>query len=208
MALAVIAVLAAIGWYSGRDQIDRYRMMKAARTLHADLVSLRTLAVSTNREARILFVASDEALDPADVQSGEWLLQVGNRSSGSSEWDTLPIDLPGDPPDSSEGERSLAPGGSDELPGTSLAPWPTLVGPGSGNADAIVFSPRGWVANPPSDFADGYILLQIVNKRALWRGVDERVDIRLARTGIAHLETGPATAWTENVVGAEEASTP
>lgn len=173
--------------------------------LQSDLQELRTLAVSTNRQTRLVFLVADTTLDPYDVQVGEWLLQVGDRSAGSVEWDTLPIDE--GTADNSRGERSLSPGGGDETPGISLAPWPTLEGPGVDNADAIVFSPRGWVENPGGDFVDGYIALRLVNKRAAREGRTEEATIRLSRGGLTRLEVSDPTRLPTNTVGSGEATT-
>ena len=205
IAVVVVAVLAAIGFSSARDEISRFRLMQAARLLHSDLRYLRSMAITTNRQTRLLLVQADTAMDPAEPQQGEWLCQVGNRSVGSNEWDTLPPDV-GGVLDVSDGERSLAEGGTDEATGISLAPWPALTGPGAGNADAIVFSPRGWVDNPATDFADGYIVLELVNKVALDEGADQHAAVRLSRGGLAHLETGPSTSVAPNPVGSAEAS--
>jgi prepilin-type N-terminal cleavage/methylation domain-containing protein len=205
VALAIVGILAGIGWGTIQPEVDRFRMMRAARMLQSDLQTLRALAISTSRETRLLLIAADDDLDPADVQVGAWLLQVGDRSQNSVEWDTLPID---DGSDSSEGERILSDGGADEVPRISLARWPTLVGPGTANADAIVFSPRGWIANPPADFADGYVTLRIVNKRAMLRGATEEAHIRISRGGLTRLEVSDASALPDNSVGVGEASAP
>ena len=204
VAVAIVGIVTATGWWAVQDEVDRFRMMKAARLLQSDLQALRALAIATNRETRVVFTAADAALDPSDAQVGEWLLQAGDRSQGSGEWDTLPID---DGSDASEGERSLSEGGNDEAPHISLAPWPALAGPGIGNADAIVFSPRGWVANPATDFADGYVALRIVNKAALLAGGTSEAVIRLSRGGLARLEVSERTALPSNSVGAGEATT-
>lgn len=206
VAIAIIGILAAVGWGTLRNQVAQFHLMQAARLLHSDLQNLRTLAITTNRETRVVFTVADQALDPADIQSGEWLLQVGNRSTSSTEWDTLPIDLNGEGV-SDLGERSLAEGGYNECDEISLAPWPTLVGPGTTNADSLVFSPRGWITNPPADFPDGYVVLDFVNKRALARGVDQRARVRISRGGLARIETSENNRLPENPVGAAEAST-
>lgn len=210
MAIAIVGILAGMGWSTIQPEVDRFRMLRAARMLHADLQALRATSIATNRETRIVFTGADDALDPADVQVGEWLLQAGDRSRASVEWDTLPIDVPptDDGGDSSEGERSLSPGGADETPHVSLARWPTLVGPGTGNADAIVFSPRGWAANPATDFVGGYVALRIVNKRALGRGATEEVTLRVSRGGLTRLEVGTSSTLPDTLVGTGEASTP
>ncbi len=206
VAIAIVGILAGMGWTNIQPEVDRFRMMKAARLLHSDIQSLRALAIATNRETRIVFLAADDALDPADTQAGAWRLQAGDRSSGSLEWDTLPVDI--GEPDDSQGERNLAPDGADAAPHVSLARWPTLVGPGGDNADAIVFSPRGWVANPVADFADGYVALRLVNKRALAHGHEEDVTLRISRGGLARLEAGASSTLPAHAVGAGEVSAP
>ena len=162
--------------------------------LYNDIITLRTLAVDSNRETRLLLVEGDAELDPADAQHGAWRLQVGDKSSGSTEWDTLPADVDG-VFDESEGIRSLERDGEQESVGVSLARWSGL------DDDAIVFSPRGWVSNPASNFASGYISLAVVNKRALADGVDERATIRLARSGFCRLELGERTELPDGAVG-------
>lgn len=204
--IAIIGVLAAIGMYSGRQQIAQYRLMSAARLLQSDIQGLRATAISTNRQTRLLLIEADAAMDPQEAQIGAWLLQVGDRSSGSTEWDTLPIDK--EVPDSSLGERSLNVDGLNERPGISLMPWPSLAGPGLGNTDAVVFSPRGFVDNPVSDFVGGYITLSLANKR--FAGGDEvsLVSIVISRGGLAHMETSAGTALASGDVGSEGATTP
>ncbi len=201
VAIAIVGILAAVGWSNLQPQVDRFRMMRAARLLQSDLQMMRAMAISTSRETRVHFTAADAALDPDDVQVGEWSLQVGDHSQNSTEWDTLPVDA--GTGDGTQGERSLSVDGVDETPHVSLAPWPPLAGPGTDNADSIVFSPRGWVANPVADFSDGYVALRIVNKRST-----EDAVLRVSRGGLTRLEVSDATALPSNTVGTGEASAP
>lgn len=184
IAVAVVAVLAGIGWGVFQDRFTTYRMLDVARMLQSDLATLRSLAIDTNREARVHFVEADTAMDPDDAQHGAWELQMGNRSSGSTEWDTLPIDV-GGVVDSSEGERSLEPDGRNEARFVSLATWGTL------EDDAIRFTPRGWLGNGAGDYVDGEIVLKVVNKRALGKGATEEVTLRVARSGLVRMESSP-----------------
>lgn len=200
VALAIVGILAGIGWTFIQPQVDRFRMMRAARLLQSDLQMMRAMAIATSRETRVKFIASDAALDPEDVQVGEWNLQVGDHSQNSVVWDTLPVDE--GTPDASEGERNLGPDGSDAAPHVSLAPWSTLAGPAGDNADCLVFSPRGWVSNPATDFASGYVDLRIVNKRTSAEAV-----IRVSRGGLTRLEVSEATALPSTTVGTGEATT-
>jgi prepilin-type N-terminal cleavage/methylation domain-containing protein len=194
VALAVVAIVAAIGWGMLKDRIATQRMFHVTRMISSDLATLRTLAVDSNRQTRLLLVEGDSLLDPSDAQHGAWLLQIGNRSQGSTVWDTLPEDLDG-VVDESQGERSIEPGGNDEAPGVSLAAWDDL------EDDAIVFTPRGWLDNDAGDFTGGYISLEVVNKRALLRGTSERARIRIARSGFIRVELGESSELPENEVG-------
>jgi len=203
LVVSLLAVLAMIGWSSARDQVAASRLMSAARLFQSDVQGLRALAVATNREARVVLTEADAALDPTEPQVGMWLLQVGDRSAGSTEWDTLPLDLDG-VADGGQGERSLDVDGSEERPGISLAEWSPLRGPGLGNQDAIVFSPRGFVSNPVGDFVGGYISVELVNKRGSRAsdGTFPHVKLRISRGGLAHMETSDRTALADGSVGA------
>lgn len=196
----IVSVLVALGYTTSRGQVTQFRLMQSARLLHSDIQGLRSMAIATNRQTRLVLLEADAALDPYEAQQGEWLCQVGNRSSASTEWDTLPINK-GEVVDDTQGERSLAEDGANESKGISLAPWPPLTGPGTGNADAIVFSPRGWVDNPASDFTDGYIVLELVNKLGVDDGGDKRVAVRLSRGGLVRLETSEANTVASGSVG-------
>ncbi|MSP55829.1 MAG: hypothetical protein EXR69_09540 [Myxococcales bacterium] len=207
--IALLSVLAGIGWSSARGMLGQFRLMSAARLFQSDAQSLRALAIATNREGRILLTEADVEMDPQEAQIGMWLLQVGDKSSGSTEWDTLPIDLDGAAV-SDQGERSLDEGGSEERYGVSLATWGTIAGPGIGNQDAIVFSPRGFIANPADDFVDGYITVEVVNKRGerAEDGTFPHVSLRIARGGLAHMEASETTALADGSVGVGGTTTP
>jgi prepilin-type N-terminal cleavage/methylation domain-containing protein len=205
VAVAIIGVLAGIGWGLMSRQLPTYRLMRAGRLLQTDLQQLRTLSVATNREARLRLVESDAELDAWADGVGRWELQLGNRSSGSTVWDTLPPDDDG-LVDNGQGIHDISPVGNQAAPGVSLAAPPHLEGPGLGNEDCIVFSPRGWVSNPAGDFVDGYIALQLLNKRALRDGRTEQVRVRVPRSGLAHLDRGYTSGLADGAVAAPEAS--
>lgn len=194
VALAIVSVAAGLAWGVMGERVATSRMLGVARMMAADLNTVRSIAIDHNREARLLLVEADHDLAADDVQHGAWRLQVGNKISGSDEWDTLPADQNG-VVDETEGIRSLEVGGESETSGISLADW------GSLNDDAIVFSPRGWVSNPASDFVDGYITLQIVNKRTEGESMSHRANIRLSRTGMVRIEVSDSTALPANAVG-------
>ncbi len=180
VAICVVGIVAGIGFGVFQDRVATFRMLYVARMLHSDLVLTRALAIDANREARVHFLSADVDMDPSDLSHGAWDLQLGNRGSGSTQWDTLPADLEG-VVDVSQGERSLEEGGAQESRWVSLAEWSTL------EDDSITFTPRGWVGNQGSDFVSGEIELKVVNKRALADGTDQHVTITVSRSGFARM---------------------
>lgn len=205
MALAIVAVLAALAVWNSRSELATFRLKRTARMFHADLQHLRAESIASDREMRLKFVAADELMAPGEDQVGAWLLQAGNRSSSSTTWDTLPIDEDGVSSDGS-GQRDIGEGGNHEEPDVSLAPWPALRGPGAGNEDCLVFSPRGILANPPGDFVNGYVTVEFVNKDALLNGADQRLRVRVSRSGYARIEAGPSSTLPDNPVGSGASS--
>ncbi|MEC7948897.1 MAG: prepilin-type N-terminal cleavage/methylation domain-containing protein [Myxococcota bacterium] len=206
--LAIVGIVAAIGWGSTRAYIPRFRMITAAKGLKADTMKLRSLAVSTGRETRLTLSGTPGTCTDAEGYGGSWTMAIGNRSSGSSSWDLLPEDTAADGSDDdrSEGTVDIGPEGNRTARGVCLRQWASLAGPGAGNGDSIVFSPRGFITNPSSDFSTvaGTIDLTLVNLHAASRGVTDEVSVRLFRTGAARLEStlgaeyaGSAAAGTE-----------
>jgi prepilin-type N-terminal cleavage/methylation domain-containing protein len=190
--LAIIGIVAAIGWGSTRSHLPRFRMITASKQLKSDLMKLRNLSVSTGRETRITFTGSPGACADPESWGGSWQLSIGNRSAGSSDWDLLPEDsrADGTDDDRSEGAVDLGDGGNRQARGVCLRQWSSLAGPGTGNADSIVFSPRGYVTNPSADFsASGSIDVTLVNLDAARHGVADEVSVRVYRTGAARLES-------------------
>lgn len=191
--LAVLAVMAAIGWSSMRGQLPRFRTVQASKQLKADLIDMRELAVRTNRETRLRLVESGGDCTSGEDWGGIWELQIGNASRGSDRWDTLPEDAleDGSDDDVTEGTISISKGGSRETPDACLEPWGTIRGPGDGaNQDSIVFSPRGWVRNPASDFgSSGYIVLRLVNVAGSRGDSPDELSVLVSRAGMIRLSS-------------------
>ena len=179
--VVLISVIVAIGIGSAQDLLPRFRMVKVGKDLQQDVAQLRVKAVETGRETRLLLVDSDSSWSSAGTPNkGSWKLQVGNKARASTSWDTLPMDADDDGVDDSQalGTVDLSRGAQDEAKDVSLVPWTGITN------DAIVFSPRGWVANEDLDFgSDGYIELSLINKAALADDVEDAVTLNIARSG-------------------------
>ena len=75
-------------------------------------------------------------------------------------------------------------------------------GPGSGNADSIVFSPRGWLRNPAEDFnAQGYLELVLTNQAAGRKGVNDQVKVLVSRAGMVRMHSTLSHEMGDNPVG-------
>ena len=208
--VALFSVLAAIGWGSTRNQMPRYRLIQAAKGLQGDLVQLRNLAVQTNRETRLTLQASLGDCSEVDGYGGRWTLHAGDRSRSSERWEFLPVDATDDGTDdeTGEGEVVLDDGGNRQARDVCLNDWGTIRGPGVGNGDSIVFSPRGWLTNPSADFnSRGYLEVTLTNQVAAKQGVEDEVTVLVTRAGMVRLHSTLGHEMVDNPVGVKGAST-
>lgn len=170
--LVVVAILAVVGGLAMSDlsqMMGRYRMNAAARDFQKQVELSRVRAISENQEYAITLVTADpNPLDGEDrLHWGRYEVKVGDGNRGSSNWVTA-----------SDGVFDLRHGPGDHR-GVSIEPWQPLSGPPAYNLpDSIVFSPRGYIINDPSDFQDGVIRVVFRNKQASYpEGRVVRVDM-------------------------------
>jgi len=191
VAMAIFVVLIAIGWSSTRSQMPRFRTVEAAQGMQSDLMMLRNTAIQTSRETRLVLASTPgDCTSDRGAWGGSWTLEIGDRFNNSTSWELLPLDAAedGTDDDQSDGLAVLDDGGNRDSKSVCLDEWDSLAGPGNNNADAIVFSPRGWVDNPGADFqSTGYIEVDFVNQEAGRLGVDDRITVRLSRAGMVRL---------------------
>ena len=154
--VAILGILAAIGWANMQTSVPRYRLIRAAKKLQSDILSMRSLAVRSNRQTKITFLSSGGNCLDTSNWGGKWSLSVGNKSFGSTEWDLLPEDSFEDfsDDDQSQGIVDIGEDGAYKMHKICLADWGILTGGASSDSvDSIVFNTRGWLANPNSDFS-------------------------------------------------------
>lgn len=191
MVVAVLVVLILIGRGSMGPLLPRYRTVQAAKILQSDLIELRELAINANRETRLKLVYSPGACEDGRAWGGEWLKQIGNASRGSTRWDTLPQDADADgvDDDSSEGHVVISQGGNRQQRHACLRQWSPIAGPsGADNRDALVFTPRGWLRNPSSDFSlNGTLDLTLVNADSVERGSADEIHVQITRAGLVRM---------------------
>jgi hypothetical protein len=77
-----------------------------------------------------------------------------------------------------------------------LDEWESIDGPGAGNADRIVFSPRGFLTNPATDFTDdGAMVITFVNKVVRANGMVEDFTVSISRAGMARVDSNRRDAY-------------
>jgi len=191
--LTVAGVVIGVGTSGLRERLPRYQAVQASKNLKADFIRLRNTAIRSNLETRLVIEPGREdgmGCESQGVLGGGWRLEVGNRSSSSTSWDVLPVDAATDgaDDDQSEGVVDLAADTALGGPSLCLMQWGELMGPGQHNGDSIVFSPRGWVLNPGSDFDEGGVIsLTVINQIAAADQVDDSITLLVARSGAVEL---------------------
>jgi len=183
--VGIIGILAAVGAMLMRDTIPGWRTRRAAAEFGSAVELARSLAVAEGFEYRVRVTAADGSLDTDTNSIGTWLVERGDKATDSTIWDILPVDAAdGSDDDTNEGTTDISVDGADELREVSIEPPP---GMGADGFD-IVFSPRGWVANPTTDFdATGYIGVTFVNKRARLAGDTDERTVQVARSGMVRI---------------------
>jgi len=176
--LVVLAILALLTYWAGTDLsglMGRYRLNAAARELASEVEACRIRAISQNREYALVLVDSDP--DPGngngDSNLGRYEIRVGDTMNSSLSWETVP-----------EGVYDLH-AGPNAHSGISIEPWSFLFGVSGYNlSNSIIFSPRGYLMNHPSDFTGGVIRIVLRNKTAPF---PERRVVRINRGGGAQI---------------------
>ena len=192
VALGILTALAGIGWSTMQEYLPRFRLVRIAKHFRSELISMRQIAVQTNRETRFQLLAhSGGNCRDATQWGGAWEMSVGDQVMGSTRWDLLPEDTMEDGVDDEQGDArvSFFAGGTHSGKDVCFQDWGVLLGPFSGNnQDSIVFSPRGWLRNPSADFnAYGYMEFHFYNQEANRSGVFDAVKVQVSRAGMIRL---------------------
>lgn len=210
MVISIFTVMITIGFGTTRDQMPRYRLIQASKGLKGDLMLLRNLAVQTGRETRLRLIERPEDCSDTEQYGGRWRLEIGDSSRRATWWEQLPPDAEQDGTDDdiSQGEVNIGNGGNRKARNVCLLEWSSIRGPSTGNTDAIVFSPRGWVMNPPEDFdGTGHLVVELANQIASHRGVDDRVRVMVARSGMVRLHSTLGEDLSDTFASTEATST-
>lgn len=191
--VGIIGVLTGLAVWQSRDFVPRLKTRAAALEFAKHIDLLRMLALRTNSESRLCLLDYDSA--PSNISSaaaGKYSLQLGNKSLNSDDWDYLPDDFYDNSNDDQQGLGTIdmSPSGKQYRKYVSLADWGSSIGgPDVGNSSCIVFSPRGYVRNPASDFnSQGFLEVTFVNKFARNEGESLDYIVMIARTGMTRID--------------------
>lgn len=211
--IAMVLILTSVGIGALREQLPRWRTRQAAQTFASLVQQCRGMAVQANVECSIFLVSADADLGNPTDPGGEYWVGLGNRSSGSTTWDYLPADrlAEGADNDTSQGIVDLGDrAGNYYARNVGIDTWTPLTGPGVGNNNRIVISPRGFVSNPAGDFdARGTIPITFVNKLARHEGrLDEDWIVSVTRGGVVRVDDSEERRFGTATYGTDERSGP
>ena len=176
--LVVLAIMGLLTYWAATDLsglMGRYRLNAAARELASEVEACRIRAISHNREYALVLVANDPDAGngQGDANIGRYEIKVGDTMNSSLNWETV-----------TDGVYDFH-AGPNAHKGISIEPWSFLFGVSGYNlSDSLIFSPRGYLMNHPSDFDGGVIRIVLRNKTAPF--VERRV-VRINRGGGAQI---------------------
>ena len=195
--IAMIGILSSIASDAFYKRIPSYKTRSAAVEFGKNVDKLRMIALRNNRETRLCLDTYDSAPNSTSTaNAGKYFLMVGNKSLQSSSWEYLPIDAISDSSDDEKklGVVDLSSNSKSYRKNVSIGDWGSDIGgPHVGNSNCIVFSPRGYVLNPASDFnAQGFIEVTFINKVARKDGEADDFIVMVARSGFTRIDNSKA----------------
>jgi prepilin-type N-terminal cleavage/methylation domain-containing protein len=182
--VAIFSILSVMGFGLTRNTMPRYRAKRGAEQFASNVATCRMAAIRSGAECRILMSDYDDK--PATIitgNAGVYYIQLGNKSVQSDEFETLPTSLMEIP-----GTWDISEDSTNYLRNVSIMEWDNINGTTGAGSNSIVFSPRGFVANPSGDFSSGYITIKFVNKLAYSDGINDIYSVQIARSGMTRIE--------------------
>ncbi len=204
--VAIIGILSALAGWQVQAMVPKFRSKAAAQEFAKHIDLCRHLAVRSNRECKVSLLAWDS--NPASIATtnyGKYSVSLGNASLNSTTWDILPEDTYTDSSDDDQtlGIIDLGQNGQQKANKVSIRYTSgDIGGPRTGLTDSLVFSPRGHLLNPTTDFsATGYIEVEFVNKYALSEGLNDVFVVMVSRMGMTRLDNQIGRRYEQYVSG-------
>ena len=196
LVVALIAILSALGIWRSRELVPRIEARRVAQDLRSSLELARTKAQQSNREVRFRITDYDtSATSSSSAYAGAWILELGNKRSGSDSWSTI-----------DNTEYDISKGAPQQAKNISLSyTGGDISGPTTCTCtNAVVFSPLGRVLNPVGDFtSNGDIAFTLVNKVSRANGVVDDYKVRLYRGGMARVSSLKSKMYQDDAGGTD-----
>ena len=189
--VAIIGILSGLAGWTAHRIFPKYRSKGAAMEFAKYLDLCRMHAIRTNRECRIAILDSDSSPGTLGSNVGQYSISLGNASVNSTAWDILPEDTYSDASDDlqHQGIIDLSTGEHKQHDVSIVYTSGNIGGPRTGLTDSLVFSPKGYLLNPATDFnSEGYIELSFANKVALNEGVNDVYVVMITKFGMTRLD--------------------
>lgn len=194
--IAIFGVMAYLATTLINGALPSWRTRRAAMDFMASLQQARMRATGDGVQYRVVLRQFDSSPGDLSANYGEYTIEKGDNGVYSETWDILPVDMTLESSDSSLGTINIASGEGQALPKVSIEQWASIVGISDDGLSDIVFSPRGFLDNPASDFepGNGYIAVSFINKAAYAEGTIDRWTVYVSRGGEVKMESG-RNAW-------------
>lgn len=189
--VSIIGILSGIAGWTAHRIFPKYRSKSAAMTFAKHLDLCRMHSIRTNKECRITILDSDASPSTLGTNAGKYSIALGNASINSTAWDILPEDTYSDSSDNfqHQGIIDLSTGEFKQHDVSIVYTTNDIGGPRTGLVDSLVFSPKGYLLNPVTDFnSEGYIELSFANKVALNEGVNDVYVVMITKFGMTRLD--------------------
>ena len=189
--VAIIGILSGIAAWTAHRLFPKYRSKAAAMEFAKYVDMCRMYAIRTNRECRVAILDSDSSPASLGSNTGKYSIALGDASINSTTWDLLPEDTFSDASDDQQhhGIIDLSTGQHIQHDVSIVYTTGDIGGPRTGLTDSIVFSPKGYILNPSTDFnSEGYIEISFASKVALNEGVNDVYVVMITKFGMTRLD--------------------
>lgn len=176
--VAIFGIMSALAAQAMSGMVPSWRTKQAAQEFMANVQKARDLAISEGVEYRVRVATWDSDPSGGDQNIGSYYIERGDRTSGSTSWDILPID--DGVSDDGEGTIDFTRDAPNELP------WVSLSQP---DVTTITFDGRGFLENGPGDFDSmGMVTFNFFDKHALVvEARDSAWKVSVSRAGFSRM---------------------
>ena len=188
--VSIMIILTSIAGWNAHRLFPKYRSRSAAFEFAKYTDLCRMHSIRTNRECRITILDSDANPSASNPNVGQYSISLGDASINSTTWDILPEDTFSDVSDDLQHQGIIDLNtGEHKQHDVSLIYTAGDIGGPRNLTNSIVFSPRGYIINPSTDFNfEGYIEIAFASNVALDEGVDDVYVVMITKFGMTRLD--------------------